>query len=43
MYINRLFFRKDTVILIFHEYKNGSYAGNIPTIDDDFKSLEDLK
>lgn len=47
MYLNRLFFRKDTGILICRNYMNdggtGGFAGELPSIEDDFKSLSLLQ
>lgn len=47
MYLNRLFFRKDTGILITRNYMNdggsGGFAGDPPTINDDFTSLLPLQ
>lgn len=47
MYLNRLFFRRDTGILITQNYMNdggtGGFSGEVPSIDEDFEALRDLQ
>lgn len=42
MYLDRLYFRKDTGTLIYRNYKRGLWT-SIPTVDEDFASLVPLQ